>query len=150
MELTMVKAKRIVRNIKKIAEEKNIDFLTKPTYQFITLKLGFIAHYNRFGFVEVYRDLRKFFYRLQTSEYSNDEDYNLRWADRQENDSDFKKWYGEQNQKNTAWTIREIVRIAKQYEKEIGEYFDEKQKEAELKHAEVLASKYGYSLVEGR
>lgn len=150
MELTINKAKAVVRCIRKVAQEKNIDFLTRPAYQFITLKLGFIAHYDLSGFREVYRDLREFFSRLQTSEYSNDKDYNIRWADRQENDSDFNKWYGEENQKNTAWTIREIVKIARQYEKEITDHFNEKQKEAELKQAEVLAGKHGYSLVEGR
>lgn len=146
MELTTAEAKALVRNIKKLAEERNIDFLNKSAYQFITLKMGFIAHYDLYGFREVYRDLREFFLELQTSEYSNSKDYNLREADRQESDSDFKKWYGEANQKNTAWTIREIIRIARNYEKEIDEHFGEKEKEAELKQANVLASKYGYSL----
>ena len=71
----------------------------------------------------------------------------MRWADSQENDSDFRKWYGEDNQKNTAWVIREIIRIAREYEKKINEYFDEKQKEAELEQANTLASKHGYSLI---
>ena len=146
MELNIDKEIAIAKNIKRVAEEKDINLLNKPAYQFIILKMGFIAHYDIFGFREVYKDLREFFSRLQTSEYSNDKDYNLRWADSQENDSDFNKWYGEDNQKNTAWVIREIIRIAREYEEKINEYFDGKQKEDELKEAGVLASKHGYSL----
>lgn len=149
MELTMEKARRIAENIKKVAEERNIDLLNKRGYQFITMKMGFIAHYDLHGFREVYRDLRKFFLRLQTSEYSNDNEHNLRSADREENDLDFRKWYGEDSQKSTAWAIREIVTVAREYEKEIGEVFGEREKAAELRYAEELASKYGYSLIRG-
>ncbi len=150
MDLTSDKARRIVSNIRKVVREKNIDFLSKAAYQFIILKMGFIAHYDLHGFRCAYSDLRSFLLRLQTSEYSNDKDYNLRSAERQEGDLDFKKWYGEENQKSTAWAIREIVMIAREYEKEIATCLDERQKQEELKYAGALAAKYGYSLSEGR
>ena len=60
VELTIDRAKAIVSNIKKAAEEKSIDFLNRPAYQFITMKMGFIAHHDLHGFMEVYRGLRKF------------------------------------------------------------------------------------------
>ena len=115
MEISKNTARAIVENIRKVAVKKDISFLSKQAYEFITLKMGFIAHYDLYGFQLVYKDLREFFLRLQTSEYSNDKNYNLREADRQENDSDFKKWYGEENQKNTAWVMREIIKIARKF-----------------------------------
>jgi len=147
MDMNEGEAKAVVRSLKKVAEKKDIRFLTKGAYQLITLKMGFIAHFNLCGFQSVYQDLREFFLRLQTSEYSNERDYNLREADRQEKDSDFKKWYGQENQKNTAWVIREIVRIAREHEKEVAEVFGKQQMTEELSTASTLAEKYGYQLV---
>ena len=147
MDISEKQAHTIVGNVKKVAREKNIGHLSRNAYEFITLKMGFIAHYNLAGFQQEYQDLRDFFRRLQTSEYSNDTDYNLRGADRQETDNDFRKWYGHENQKNTAWVIREIVRIARQHEEEVEEYFRKRQMTKELSAARTLALKYGYQVV---
>ncbi|GAI91304.1 unnamed protein product, partial [marine sediment metagenome] len=57
----------------------DIGKLTKATYQFITLHMGFIAHYSLYGFMDRYADLDELRLNLQTSEYSRDPDYNLRW-----------------------------------------------------------------------
>lgn len=104
--------KAIVASVQRVFNGVGIDALTKNAYQFITLHMGFIAHYDLNGFKYAYEDLKEFSKALLTSEYSRDEHYNLREADRQENDTDFKKWYGEAYQKSVAKTIRAIVEVA--------------------------------------
>jgi hypothetical protein len=45
---------RIIRDCVKAAN--NIDTLTEKAYRFLNLSSGFIAHYNRFGFMGHYRE----------------------------------------------------------------------------------------------
>ena len=45
---------KIIRDCVKAA--RNIDDLTDKAYRFFNLSSGFIAHYNRFGFMEHYRE----------------------------------------------------------------------------------------------
>jgi hypothetical protein len=45
---------RIIHDCVKAA--RNIDDLTNNAYLFLNLSSGFIAHYNRFGFMEYYRE----------------------------------------------------------------------------------------------
>ncbi len=52
--LTPTQQTRIVNNIVKAT--KDIDSLNNTAYKFIMLASGFIAHYNRFGFIGHYRD----------------------------------------------------------------------------------------------
>ncbi len=101
------------RNIRQVFQEGDIRLLTKATYNFITQNMGFIAHYDLQGFQCEYADLDLFREKLQTSEYSEDPDYNLRWADRCEFDRDFLKWYGEAYCKSEAEGIRRIVAVAR-------------------------------------
>ena len=82
------------RNIREVFRYGDIGKLSKATYEFITLQMHFIAHYDLHGFRCVYADLDNFRNMLQTSEYSEDLDYNLKWADKKETDRDFLKWYG--------------------------------------------------------
>jgi len=109
------KVKRILKSVRNVFKHSNIDYLTDEAYQFITLKMGFIAHYDLFGFRETYcNNLLMFARHLLTTEgLSRDESYNERWADRQEKDSDFIKRYGEEYCKRSAETIRGIVKIAR-------------------------------------
>ncbi len=148
MELTEKKAQALAKNVEAVARKKDIKVLSKDAYEFIILKMGFIAHYNLFGFQDVYEDLREFFLRLQTGEYSRERDYNLDQAERQANDLFFKNNYGEENQKNTAWLMKELVNIARRYENEVGEHFNNKEKDKDLSVAKKLAGKYGYELSE--
>jgi hypothetical protein len=101
------------RNIREVFSTGDIHKLTQATYQFITLHMGFIAHYDLRGFQCEYADLELFREKLQTSEYSQDPEYNLRWADRCESDRDFVKWYGEAYCKSEAEGIRCIVAVAR-------------------------------------
>ncbi|GAI51394.1 unnamed protein product, partial [marine sediment metagenome] len=72
------------RNIREVFRTGDIGKLTKATYQFITLHMGFIAHYSLYGFMDRYTDLDELRLNLQTSEYSRDPEYNLQWADKKE------------------------------------------------------------------
>lgn len=100
------------RNIKLVFKTGDIGKLNKPTYDFITLHMSFIAHYSLGGFQDVYEDLELFREKLLTSEYSEDQNYNLRWADRKESDRDFLRWYGEPYCHSVAEGIRRIIRAA--------------------------------------
>jgi hypothetical protein len=108
------------RNIRQVFQEGDIRLLTKATYNFITLHMGFIAHYDLHGFQCEYGDLELFREKLQTSEYSEDPDYNLRWADRCEFDRDFVKWYGEAYCRSEAEGIRRIVAVVRNQGEQLG------------------------------
>ena len=101
------------RNIALVFKTGDIGKLNKPTYNFIIQDMGFIAHYDLDGFQCAYADLDEFRQKLQTSEYSQDPDYNLKWADRYEVDRDFNKWYGPAYCKSVAEGIRRIVSAAR-------------------------------------
>ena len=108
--------KALAQNVALVFRTGDIGRLNKPTYTFITLHMGFIAHYNLSGFQCEYSDLDEFRERLQTSEYSKLPDYNLDWADRYEGDRDFNKWYGPAYCKSVAEGIRQIIAVASQPE----------------------------------
>ena len=50
----------ISRSVKSVFTHNDIDKLTKPAYNFIMLSIGFIAHYDLYGFREEYRDVQYF------------------------------------------------------------------------------------------
>lgn len=102
------------QNIRQVFQTGDIGKLNKPTYQFITGSMGFIAHYNLGGFQCSYADIGLFRTMLQTSEYSSDPEYNLRWALKYEGDRDFNKWYGPAYCKSVAAGIRAIVAAARE------------------------------------
>jgi len=102
------------RNIREVFKSGDIGKLTKGAYQFITLHMGFIAHYDLYGFQCAYADLELFREMLQRSEYSNDPNYNLNWADRKETDRDFLKWNGYPYCHSVAEGIRQIVKTARE------------------------------------
>jgi hypothetical protein len=136
----------IVKNIEQIFKNADIKYLNKPTYQFIINSMGFIAHYDLYGFQSVYADLRKFAVKLQTSEYSSQTNYNLNWADSIERDKEFEEWHGKPYNKSKADVIRGIVAVAKKYEQEIFADFDEQEKNEEISQARALAKKHGFKL----
>ncbi|MBU1082553.1 MAG: hypothetical protein KKB59_18850 [Spirochaetes bacterium] len=145
--LTDKEAKLIVASVERVCTKLDINYLTESAYQFITLHMSFIAHYNSHGFKAEYDDLRKFLSALQTGELTKERDWNLRKADRQETDVDFLKWYGEENQKNVAFVIREIVKIARKHEAQAEAAEDRKEKAYKITLAKVIANKYGLTLV---
>jgi hypothetical protein len=138
--------KALVSNVEQVFKTGSIEQLNKPTYQFITLHMGFIAHYNLLGFQDEYQDLRNFCQKLQTSENSTERDYNLRAADKYETDSDFRKWYGEAYNKSKAEAIRGIVEVARKYEQATAASFGQRQKNQELAVAKSILTKSGLDL----
>ena len=113
--LSPVNVSAIERNVNLVFKSGNIGKLSNPTYRFITGSMGFIAHYSLQGFQSVYADLRVFTQRLQTSEYSADLNYNLKWATRFETDPDYTRSYGRAYVKSVASAIRGVVAIVRQY-----------------------------------
>lgn len=107
------------RNISLVFRTGDISKLNKATYNFIILHMGFIAHYDLYGFQCTYRDLEEFRLKLQTSEYSRDPDYNLKWADRYEGDPDFNRWYGAAYCRSVSQGIRRIVAVARSESKQL-------------------------------
>lgn len=105
--------KALEQNIALVFRTGDIGKLNKPTYQFITLHMGFIAHYDLYGFQCEYADLEKFRKMLQTSEYSHRPDYNLDWADHYEGDRDFIKWYGQAYCTSVSEGIRRITKTVR-------------------------------------
>lgn len=138
--------KAIVNNVELVFKAQDISKLNKPAYQFITLCMGFIAHYDLYGFQSVYQDLRDFAEKLQSGELSRDKDYNLTWADSIERDNQFREWYGEAYNKSKAEAMRGIVAVARKYQEIIQKDFGAKQKKQELGIAFDLAQKHGYDL----
>ena len=56
MNLRTEKQKKlIVNNVVKCINNNNMDILTKQSYDYLYLCSGFIAHYNRYGFIEYYK-----------------------------------------------------------------------------------------------
>ena len=102
------------QNIRQVFQIGDIGKLNKPTYQFITGSMGFIAHYSLQGFQCSYADIGLFRNMLQTSEYSGDPGYNLRWADKYEGDRNFNEWYGPAYCRSVAEGIRAIVAAARE------------------------------------
>lgn len=55
-----VKKANILRNVKSVLKHKDISKLNKPTYEFLHLNCGTIAHYSLYGWQDTYKDLRDF------------------------------------------------------------------------------------------
>lgn len=95
----------IVGNVRSVFENRDINKLSKGAYKFITLHMGFIAHYSLYGFRSEYADLKKFALALLTSEYSTDRNYTLKEAGRRVND----KWFSDQYGKAYNQSISDAV-----------------------------------------
>ncbi len=100
------------RNIVLVFKKGDIAALNQPTYEFIILEMGFIAHYNLSGFQSAYTDLDEFRAALQAGEMSEDPGHNKKWADHYEADPDFNKWYGPDYCKSVTEGIRRIIQAA--------------------------------------
>ena len=50
----------VVRNFRKVIEERDISCMSRELYQFLNLYCGFIAHYNMNGFKAVYSRAKDF------------------------------------------------------------------------------------------
>ncbi|MCI0560208.1 MAG: hypothetical protein MN733_17105 [Nitrososphaera sp.] len=131
----------IIRNVELVFKTSSIEKLNQPTYKFITLHMGFIAHYDLYGFQAHYQDLRDFCAKLQTSEYSRDEDYNLREADRYEHRQEFGAAYNH----SISQAIRGLVAVARKYAGKINAIFAQLEMERDLTQVKRILVKYGLS-----
>lgn len=100
--------KAILNNVELIYKTNNITKLNKPTYQFISLLSGFIAHYDLYGFQNYYEDVRQLAEELSCDFFLSD-------ATRDETDSDFAKWYGYEYNHSKAEIKRGLVKLSRQY-----------------------------------
>ena len=134
---------RLVGNIDLVLKRCDIRQLSTPTYKFITLHMGFIAHYDLHGFREHYADLRTFCWKLQTSEYSSDENHTLTLANRYEADPFYRGQYGRAYVRSIALTIRGIVAVVRRLEPGVTELFDRFEKAQRLTGAIEKLEAYG-------
>ena len=121
MQRAKVNQKFIISNVKSVFKHRDIDKLSKASYQFIITYMGFIAHYDLGGFQAIYQNLDVFAERLQTSEYSCDLDYNLHHAKRYITDTYFAKDYGKEYIESVSETIKGIVEISRQFKPYVQE-----------------------------
>lgn len=110
-----IKHKKIIESIKGIIDTHNIECLNPNAYKFITLHMGFIAHYSFQGFKAHYRDdIPSFITNLITGEITTDPNYNERHG-REYLDTNgyFQKRYGKSHCSQVGSTIMAIIRLAK-------------------------------------
>ena len=104
----------IVNNIRLVLKTGNMAKLNNPTYKFITLYHGFIAHYNLGGFIQYYDDKILAFRRsLITGEMNYGYDYNVAQAERRAS-GQFDNDGGREYQENIAETMLEIIKVARE------------------------------------
>ena len=107
--------KGILASVTRVFKTGDTNKLTKAAYQHITLHMGFIAHYSKNGFADVYRDIDKFARTLLTSEYSNEPEYNGRQAGRYMTDLWFAREYGQAYCQSVVDCNKGILGIVRKY-----------------------------------
>lgn len=106
--------KAILNNINTVYKTGDIEKLSKASYSFINLLSGFIAHYNIYGFMDHYKDLRDFSHDLLKACSSTSIEY-------QRSDRDFIKWYGVAYCNSKADIMEGLVKIVNKYHVSIEE-----------------------------
>jgi len=121
------KVARIIKNVEAVLKSEDADRLSDEAYKFISLKMGFIAHYNLFGFRDVYRNnIREFAEGLLCGEghiHGNmagltDVAPNEHEADRMVQDKFFTDSYGSEYCQRSAEALRGICKAARVYLRE--------------------------------
>lgn len=110
-----VNTKYIVNNVKKVIKKRDMSLLSKAAYNFIILEMGFIAHYDRFGFIGIYQNnLSSFVTNLLTTEIGNDLNSNAYFAEqkRSRNNS------GDEYVDSVVNTMEELIELAQNTLKE--------------------------------
>lgn len=103
--MTPYNTKAIADNLRLVFTSGDIHKLNQPTYTFISLMSGFIAHYNLYGFQDEYADLRQLATEILQSE--RDEDYfATSW---------FVERYGQAYCDSKVATIKAVHQIAREY-----------------------------------
>ena len=100
--LTDRQKKMIVNNVTKVLRTKNINHLSKQSYNYLNLCSGFIAHYNHYGFMDYYYDTDRLANDILLNEDWNSNHSNFRIGDK---DYEYYKAKGD--------VYKEIVKEAK-------------------------------------
>jgi hypothetical protein len=114
--------KNIVASVKRVFKTGDISKLTKKAYDHIIQHMGFIAHYNLYGFQAEYSNIQKFAETLMKSENSQNYNYNWHLRARYVRDPFFGNAYGMDYCHSVADANTEILRAAMDYLgiKEVG------------------------------
>ena len=115
----------IIRQFEKVLKSRDPNNISKGLYDYLYIRFGFIAHFNRQGFIHAYEDLRD----LVNQIIKYEEIYPQ---------NNLSEDYDEVEQK--------IVEIAKQYKPEIDKYFQRQEREDDLNTVRILAAKHGIYL----
>ncbi|KKN77855.1 hypothetical protein LCGC14_0355920 [marine sediment metagenome] len=105
--------KGILASVKRVLASGDCTKLTKDAYIHITLHMGFIAHYSRAGFCDVYKDTEKLRHRLLTSEMSDSPMTNDYDADRYMRNPWFQREYGTEYCQSVVDCNQGIVQLAR-------------------------------------
>lgn len=103
--MTPYNTKAIADNLRLVFTSGDIRKLNQPTYTFISLMSGFIAHYNLYGFQDEYTDLRQLATEILQSE-RDEEYYGTQW---------FIDRYGTEYPASKVATIKAVHQVAKEY-----------------------------------
>jgi hypothetical protein len=113
-----------VKSIEKVLKKKDLKYLTKEAYNFITLRCGSIAHFNIDGWRYYYRDLRDFLdFFLIKNEY----------GECLAKVSELDYWSVEDSE-----VIREIIATCSKYRNNVFFELDEKERKQGLEVAKRL------------
>jgi hypothetical protein len=107
--------KNIVASVRRVFKAGDISKLTKKTYNHIIQHMGFIAHYNLYGFQAEYSNIQKFAEMLMMSEYSQNYNYNWSHRDRYVRDPQFSREYGRAYCESVAAANEGILKVAMDY-----------------------------------
>jgi len=109
-----MKNENIIKQFEKVLKSRLSSNITKGLYDYLHIRFGCIAHYDRNGFMAHYEDLRDLVNQILRYE----KDFNL---------EDIEK---------------KIVNLARQYKNEIDKEFERKEKEEDLNTIRILISKW--------
>jgi len=106
-KLQSYNSKAIASNLNLVFKTKNIEKLNKPTYNFLMLMSGFIAHYNLYGFMDEYQNVEDLARDIYKSWDTKRPDY---WVE-----DFFVKKYGIEYCQSKTDTIKAILEVTKNY-----------------------------------
>jgi len=130
MEMKKINTKAVINNLNLVFKSKDIRKLNKPTYEFLYLLSGFIAHY---GFQNYYEDLRDLIRDLKNSSDVVNPEYYL---------SDFFMKDDKDYYLSKVETLKQIKPLIEKYEEEINNYFSNIEREEDINTIRVLMQKH--------
>ena len=131
---------RVIENLTKILSAGDMTLLEKGSYDFIITHCGFIAHYNRPGFIEEYRaDMAQFVDGFLTH-------MGFGWDTFLDNRKSY-LYLTTYKGRLLSDIIRELIPIFQEYKPAIDAAHHGRKKARHLARLHVLAEELGYDLV---